>query len=82
MLTYRRNGEKANYIMEKSNELKAKLTETFLNKQNWNREIAIDGETFIYISAENKIRRIVNQPSGKVAVLVACFVLDKFIWCC
>ncbi|MBO5449822.1 MAG: hypothetical protein J5994_10935 [Ruminococcus sp.] len=70
--------------MKKTNELKAKLHETFSNRNNWNREVTIDGEVYIYISATNEIRRIVKQPCETIAQLVACLVCNfqVIVWCC
>lgn len=68
--------------MIKTNELKNKLETTFTNKANYNKHIQIDGETYIYISCRNEIRRVVHQNSGDIAVLVGCFTFGRFMWCC
>jgi len=67
--------------MEQTNELREKLTKIFSQRENWNKLIDVDEELYIYISSCNEIRRLVRQPSGNVAVLVACFCLGKLIWC-
>ena len=75
--------------MKKTDDLKNKLVATFTKRNNWNKRIEIDGETYIYISAKNEIRREVRQSSGTIAALVGCFMfvgseiwMGNFMWCC
>ena len=44
--------------------------------------IEIKGEDYVYCSAKNEIRRIDQREGYEVALLVGCFVLGKFVWCC
>lgn len=68
--------------MKKSDELKNKLIEIYNNKQ-WDKIIDVNGDKFIYISATNEFRKIINQPSGDIAAIVATMTMGKFFtWCC
>lgn len=68
--------------MEKTNGLRDALSKTFADRRNWNRRIEVAGEHYIYCSAKNEIRRIDQREGYEVALLVGCFVLGKFVWCC
>lgn len=74
--------------MKKTDAMRDKLIAIFSNRRNWNRHIEIDGEIYIYVSANNEIRREIKQPSGTIAQLVACFSLfegtgyERLMWCC
>lgn len=75
--------------MKKTDDLKNKLVATFTKRNNWNKHIEIDGETYIYISAKSEIRREVHQQSGTIASLVGYFTfvggenwMGNFMWCC
>lgn len=51
------------------------------NKAMWNKHIEISGETYIYNSAKNEFRQVVNQPGGTIARLVGCMVMGHFVKC-
>lgn len=68
--------------MKKTNGLRDALSKTFADRKNWNRRIEVAGECYVYCSAKNEIRRIDQQEGYEVALLVGCFVLGKFVWCC
>ena len=67
--------------MKKTVELKNALTEMY-NKRIWNKYTEIDGKIYIYNSARNEFRVLVNQPSGTIAALVGCMTIAGFFWCC
>lgn len=69
-------------------ELRFKLTTILAIRRNWNHFITIAGRKFIYISAQNEIRMLQDQPSGQIARLIACFTLHgdanpmgALMWC-
>lgn len=68
--------------MKKTNGLRDALGKTFADRRNWNRRTEVAGDHYIYCSAKNEIRRIDQREGYEVDLLVGCFVLGKFVWCC
>lgn len=63
--------------MEQS--LKDALKEIGNNKSFWNKHLEIEGNQYVYISAKNEFRKVVEQPSGTVEVIVGCMFLGDFL---
>ena len=54
-----------------------KLIEIAENKKLWNKNIEIDGETYIFVSSRNEFRKMVKQPSGEIGVVVAVWICNS-----
>ena len=68
--------------MKKANGLRDALGKTYAARRNWTRRIEEAGEHYSNCSAKTEIRRIDQREGYEVALLVGCFVLGKFVWCC
>lgn len=44
----------------------------------WNKNVEIDGETYIFVSSRNEFRKIVSQPSGEIGTLVGLWICNSF----
>lgn len=68
--------------MEISYNLRKTLEGIGNDKALWDRHIEIEGDMYFYSSARNEFRKVANQPSGTIAILIGCMAFGQFIKCC